>query len=749
MGTLNPDLLSKDMDAIMNDAAELRREFNQQSIQPELLLLALIRRPETAAARLFKVFAELRGVEVEKLERQVKLAAQSRRDQNGNLDFVVRGNKKVPLSRQTIILLDDALSIAQAQHEVRIDTDHALTVLSEPSMSTSGLLRQEGITPKAIQDTWTDSTDYGSVKANGTVRNLVKTATQAVHFREDLLREIINVLGQTVNRHVILLGRDGVGKRTLAYSLGLLMKEGRGPVGLSNLVQIDETALLDNDLQALRAGISKAKNGILLIPNVHRFFGGPIKAEFSKATSLLQKAFLDDDPVIIATTTDNEYGQRLANVTSITENSQIIRVEEATPEEAEDMLKVSKPHIERQYDLIIDDEAIKLTVNLAKRYLAATPLPRSAFHLMHRTASMVRNSDNDPFRTEQTSPDGVLDSNDVMLAASEMTGIPLDQLGEDERERLANMEAHLHQDIKGQDEAVEVVSKAIKTARVGLKDPRQPIGKFLFLGPTGVGKTELARKLAQFMFGTEEAMLPLDMSEFKDESSINRLIGSPTGYVGSEDGGQLTEKVRQTPYIIVLFDEIEKAHPRIMDILLQVMEEGRLTDGRGVVTRFTDAVIILTSNIGSEYLSVPNLTEEIKEQVWEDLQDPSVSGLRPEFLNRLDEVVMFNALDDAALEEIMWLLLAKEQKLIAERGIDLTFTEGAVKYMLSLNDEPEYGARPLKRIIRRELREPLADFLLKANPGAGTEVNVSKSRKKDGGLKFTAEVAGEEVVLEH
>ncbi|MGB1288939.1 MAG: AAA family ATPase, partial [Aggregatilineales bacterium] len=244
--------------------------------------------------------------------------------------------------------------------------------------------------------------------------------------------------------------------------------------------------------------------------------------------------------------------------------------------------------------------------------------------------------------------------------------------------------------------------------------------------------------------GSEEAMLALDMSEFKDESSVNRLTGSAPGYVDSDAGGQLTERVRQQPYTIVLFDEIEKAHPRIMDILLQVFEEGRLTDGTGTVTRFTDAVVILTSNIGSEYLSVPDLDEEIIEDVMEEVRE----NLRPEFINRLDEVVMFNALSNDNLAGIMQILLRKENKLAEERGLKLSFTDGAVNYMLAQNDQPEYGARPLKRLISRYVRAPLADFLLQSNPPVGTEVKISASRKKKGGLKFSALVDGKEVAVE-
>ncbi len=321
-----------------------------------------------------------------------------------------------------------------------------------------------------------------------------------------------------------------------------------------------------------------------------------------------------------------------------------------------------------------------------------------------------------------------------------MTGIPVNKLGQDERLRYASMVEHLKERLIGEDEAVLTVSRAIKTARVGLKDPKRPIGAFLFLGPTGVGKTELARALAEFMFGSEDAMLPLDMSEFKDESSLNRLIGSPSGYVDSEAGGQLTERVRQQPYIIVLFDEVEKAHPRVLDILLQMIEEGRLTDGRGNPTYFSETVIILTSNLGSEDLAVPVITDEIREETMEEVR----TWFRPEFLNRLDEVIMFNALSAEDLHSILKLLLKSEKKMAGDRGLTLDFTDAAVQWMLAQNDEPEYGARPLKRIIRRFVREPLADFLLKVNPPPGTQVKVDADSTA---LRFAALVDGKEMTV--
>lgn len=743
MGTLNPALLSKDLDAALNDAASLKDQYRKPSIMPELLLLALLRGKDTAAARVLDIFKNSRGADIERLTRQTQLAVESRRDQDGNLDFVAAGNRNVPLSRQTIILIDDALSVANAQNEVRVDTDHVLLVLAESTISTSGLLRQHGITPKAINDVLGDTSQI--VRTDGTTQDFVAGAKsgklKAVYFREGLLRDLINILTQSVNRHVLLIGPDGVGKRTLAYSLALLMSEGKGPKQLKSLVQVDESALLDNDQKAIRAGLSQARGGVLFIPHIHRFFGGPIKAEFSKSTPLIQKAFLDGDPVIIGTTTEQEYSQRLATVSAIAERSQLLRVPEPTVDETIEILKVGRPHLENDYSLKVTDEALTISARLAKRYMSATPLPRSAEQLLHRAAAMVSMSQQTQLAYKNNVDDASsLDAEDVTLAASQMTGVPVSKLGQDERLRYASMVEHLKERVIGQDTAVLAVSRAIKTARVGLKDPRRPIGAFLFLGPTGVGKSELAKVLAEFMFGSEDAMLPLDMSEFKDESSLNRLIGSPSGYVDSEAGGQLTERVRQQPYIIVLFDEVEKAHPRILDILLQVIEEGRLTDGRGNTTYFSETVIILTSNLGSHTLAVPVITDEVRDEAMEEVR----TYFRPEFLNRLDEIIMFNALSDEDLYEILKLNLRGEQKLGAERGLNLEFTEAAMQWMLAQNDEPEYGARPLRRIIRRSVREPLADFLLRANPPAGTQVTIDAPASGDG-LEFSAVVDGKEI----
>jgi len=463
---------------------------------------------------------------------------------------------------------------------------------------------------------------------------------------------------------------------------------------------------------------------------VQRFFGGVLNAEFPKAQGDVQRAFIDPEMVVVATAPEAAYEAHMAANSTLAEHSQVLKVPEPDLEETVEILRVHKPHIEADYELEIAVDALEAAATLAKRYLTEAVLPASALQLLHRACALLRmGSRFGSMRGEgllpnlqlAPSPDARLDADDVTLAASLMTGIPVAKLGADERSRYAHMVEHLHRRIIGQDEAVLAVSRAVKTARVGLKDPRRPIGSFLFLGPTGVGKTELAKALAEFLFGDEEATVTLDMSEYQQEHTVNRLIGAPPGYVGYESGGQLTDAVRERPYTVVLLDEVEKAHPRVLDILLQVMEEGRLTDGQGRTASFAEAVIIMTSNLGSRYLTESVLTDEAREMVMGEVK----AAFRPEFLNRLDEIILFHPLSAQNLRQILGLMLRKETQLLEARGVGLEVDEAAYDWMLAQNDHPEWGARPLRRIIRRYLREPLADYLLEADPAPGATVRVS------------------------
>ncbi len=734
MTVLNPDLLSEELSKTMSVASELA---GSRLLTPEYLLLAFIRTPECAAFDLLARLSEERGFKLKHLEHEVERAAKANRGLDGGMFFLADGDRRVPLSRKLIEVLDEALSVAHSLDEVWIGSDHALGTMCDPGIPTAPILRRYGITTSVLRDIMTGRV----LRRKTTTQDVVASAREgqfhAVYFRERLLSELINILTQKWPRHVILIGPPGAGKRTLGYSLGLLMAEGKGPTDLDRLVTVEEAALLDNPVMAIQSGLKRAKGGILFVPHIHRFFGGTFKAEFPKAGVKLQKALLGDDPVIMGTTTYQDYKARLESSAVVAERTHRLQVEPPDVDETVEILRVKKPHLEVDYGLQIEDEALQVAARLASRYLSETALPRSAEQLLHRACALVSMSAQPqlPFRPI-TKTDTRVDAEDVTLAASQMTGIPVNKLGEDERTRYASMVEHLHERLIGQDEAVMAVSRAVKAARVGLKDPKRPIGAFLFLGPTGVGKTELAKALAEFMFGSEEAIIALDMSEYQDESTVSRLIGAPPGYVGYEGGGQLTERVRRRPYSVVLFDEVEKAHPRVLDILLQVIEEGRLTDGQGNTVPFGETVIILTSNLGARYLTEPVLSDETRAKVMAEVR----AHFRPEFLNRLDDIVIFHPLAPEHLRAILDLMLKKEAAMATGRGLSLRFTDAAREWMLSRNTHPEWGARPLRRIIRRYVREPLADFLLRENPPPGTLITV------DAGDDMLTFAAGQEPV---
>ena len=720
MGTLNPNLLSKHTAVVLNEAAKLITLYGKRTLMPEMALLAIIRTPDTAARRILDKLAAERGFKLNDLEREVETQVKARDGRPADFVFKLEGGGQVDISDELLKAIDDALTIAQASDEVWIGSEHLLSALAQSGVSTAGMLQARGITPSALTDTLRDR----SISKRMTTRDWVAEAKSGerapVFFREELLRELIGMLSVKTQRHVILVGPNGSGKRSLAASLALLIAEGKGPSGIESMIEISEQALLDNPVDAVRAGIGQAKRGVLFVPHIARFFGGPGRAEFYQAEKAMAKALLDSDAIVIATASETEFNERLSG---IARSAPTLRVPPASAEDTTHILNVHEPHVAREYGLKIAAGSASTIAAMAARYLTATALPGAAMQLLHRACGLVRMSTQQDlaFRPDLP-PDAVLDPDDVMLALSQMTGIPASKLGQDERTKYAQMAEFIKSRLIGQDEAVLAVSRAVKTARVGLKDPKRPIGSFLFLGPTGVGKTELAKALAEFMFGSEDNLIALDMTEYQQEDSLNRLIGAAPGYIGFEGGGQLTDRVRQMPYSIVLFDECEKAHPRILDVLLQMMDEGRLTDGQGRVASFADAVIILTSNLGAEFLVDLSLGDRARDLAMEVVKH----HFRPEFLNRLDEIIMFNSLSPEALRKVLDLMLKKEVKLAEQRGVALEIGDSARAWLLSKNDHPEWGARPLRRIIQKFVREPLADFLLEKNPPAGTKVEFVK-----------------------
>ncbi len=720
MGKLDPNIPSQELTALLNDAAALLPQYDQRVLTPELLLLAFLRAPQCRAGEILGHFSQQRGFALDRLMRRVEAQARMRRGRDADFVFVDRRGRPIALSDEMLVVLDEGKSIAGAMGEVWVGSEHALAAMSQAGVSTAGLLQQNGVTPTALTQILASQTASRSSTTVDWVAQARSGDIRPAYFRRDLLRELINLLSLSGERHVILTGAPGVGKRTLAYSLALLVAEGRGPAGVQSVVQVDEKAYYENTVAAIRAGLRKAKNGILFVPDIHRFFGGVIHAELPKGAVPLQKAFLGVDVTILGTTTAAHYDARLSKTVAVSAHSRMLRVPPASEKETVEILAAIKPSLESEYEIAISDSSLTPAATLAGRYLAAKPLPGSAVQLLHRACALLRTSTQQNLSFEPGRSDATLDPDDVSLAASMITGIPVTRLGADERSRYAQMVEHIQRRIIGQDQAILALSRAVKMARVGLKDPRRPIGSFLFLGPTGVGKSELAKVLAEFMFGSQDALVAIDMSEYMDESAVNRLIGAPPGYVGYQGGGQLTDRVIAAPYTVILFDEVEKAHPRIVDVLLQVMDEGRLTDGQGRRASFGEAVILLTSNLGARYLGDPELGDLARQKAMEQVK----SHFRPEFLNRLDEIIFFNRLSDQDLLKILNILLKKEMALAAERGITLTFDDNLGEWLLARNEHPEWGARPLRRIIQRHIRERLADYLLTENPQAGASIHI-------------------------
>jgi ATP-dependent Clp protease ATP-binding subunit ClpC len=736
MGTLNPNIPSPELTKALNATAARMRTLKLPRITPALLLLTFARDGGSAANRMLQALAAERSFRLDELAISAEHLAKNSPGLDADFAFVDDAGQRVPLSTEMLVALDEGRAIAQASDETQVGAEHALGGLAERGISSASLLRRYGISPETMASRLTGIAQNKRVGSQDVVAQAKAGEVAPVYVRADLMQDLKGLLALADHRHVILVGDAGVGRKSLVAGLGLQIAEKQGPPGVISLVQAPETALLADAEKAVDTAWKQAKDGILFLPNIERFFSGAAaNAEFPKATRAVQRALLAQSPVVIATTTDAAWNDRLASDSVVREHTHRLRVPEPTVEETLKILEVHRPRLEHDYGVKIEDSALPAAANLGKRYVAGVALPTSALAALHRAGALLKLAAQGtlqplPGKTLPVSTDSVLDADDVAAAISVMTGIPVSKLGLDERQRYARMVEALHQRIIGQEEAVMAVSRAVKIARVGLKDPKRPIGSFLFLGPTGVGKTELAKALAEFMFGSEDAMVVLDMSEFQQDHTVNRLIGAPPGYVGYEGGGQLTEKVRQRPHTVVLFDEVEKAHPRVLDVLLQILEEGRLTDAQGRTVSFADTVVIMTSNMGSQYLDEPVVTDEKRDQVLETMRQT----LRPEFLNRIDEIVLFSQLMPDQLKLILDLMLKKEIRLLEDQGFLLEITPAAREWMLAQNDHPEWGARPLRRIIQKNLREPLADWMLTANPEKGSRVVVDGGEQ---GLSFT------------
>lgn len=624
--------------------------------------------------------------------------------------------------------------------------------------------------------------------------------------REKEIQRVIQILSRRTKNNPVLIGEPGVGKTAVAEGLALEIAKGNVPEILKDkrVVSLDLTGMVagakyrgdfEERIKAAIDEVKKSKNTILFIDELHTIVGAGAAEGSADAANILKPSLARGDFQVIGATTLNEYRKYIEKDAALERRFQPVKVGEPTPEQAVQILKGLRDSYEAHHKVKITDEAINAAVTLSSRYIADRYLPDKAIDLIDEGASKVRlasltSPDNvkeledeiadyekekasaineqdferaarlrdeqkelqtklddakKKWQEQQKGNSGEVTAEDIAKIVSEWTGIPVVQLTKEESERLLNMENVLHERVIGQSEAVTAIAKAIRRGRVGLKDPKRPVGSFIFLGPTGVGKTELCKALAEAMFGDENAMLRLDMSEYMEKHTVSKLIGSPPGYVGFEEGGQLTEKVRRKPYSVVLFDEIEKAHPDVFNMLLQILEDGRLTDSQGRTVDFKNTIIIMTSNVGARLITEKqsslgfnseneNAEESEKKGIKELVTGELRKVFRPEFLNRVDDIIVFNKLNKDEIKQIAVKMLKTLENRLDKMNIKISFTDNAVSEIADKGFDENYGARPLRRAIQNEIEDPLSEQMLEGKVKDGAVVTCDFA---DGQFTFT------------
>jgi len=599
--------------------------------------------------------------------------------------------------------------------------------------------------------------------------------------RSKEIQRVIEVLSRRTKNNPVLIGEPGVGKTAIAEGLAQQIVNNEVPEILRDkrVMTLDMGTVVagtkyrgefEDRLKKVMDEIRQAGNIILFIDELHTLIGAGGAEGAIDASNILKPSLARGELQCIGATTLDEYRKYIEKDAALERRFQPIRVDEPTMEESIQILAGLRDRYEAHHRVSITDEAIEAAVKLSDRYISDRFLPDKAIDLIDEAGSKVRlrsyttppnlkelevkledvrkekdsavqsqefekaaslrdteqrlreqlEETKKTWKEKQGKENNEVTVEDIASVVSSWTGVPVSKLAQTETAKLLNLEETLHSRVIGQEEAVIAVSKAVRRARAGLKDPKRPIGSFVFLGPTGVGKTELARALAEAMFGDEDSMIRIDMSEYMEKHSTSRLVGSPPGYVGYEEGGQLTEKVRRKPYSVILLDEIEKAHPDVFNILLQVLEDGRLTDSKGRTVDFRNTVLIMTSNVGAEALKRNKFVgfniqdgeqdyKDMKGKVMEELK----KAFRPEFLNRIDEIIVFHALEKKHLEEIVTLLSEQLVKRLKEQNISLELTSAAKEKISQEGYDPEYGARPLRRAIQKHIEDRLSEELLK------------------------------------
>ncbi len=669
------------------------------------------------------------------------------------------------LTGRARLAMEKAAAEAAAMHQGYIGTEHILLgVLRQSESGGAQALTRAGAD---LNDIYTDIMDAfgvpnGRGKAQtGAVRSSVRrTETRVldqysrdltelalsggidpVVGREAEILRAVQILARRTKNNPVLVGEPGVGKTAVAEGLAMHVARGEAPAELANkrIVSLDIPAMLagtkyrgdfEERVKAVLKDVKRAGDVILFVDELHTVIGAGSAEGAIDAANILKPALGRGEVQIIGATTPEEYRRHIEKDAALERRFQPVRIAEPDRAHTLAMLDSLRPALEKHHAVRITDTAITAAYELSVRYINDRFLPDKAIDLLDEAAASVRVA---------ARPDAVVREGDIAQVVSRWTEIPVTGLDKTEAERLKNLEPELKKRIIGQDEAVSAVARAIRRSRVGLKDPARPVGSFLFLGPTGVGKTELCRALAATVYGDERAMIRLDMSEYMEKHTVSRLIGSPPGYVGYEDGGQLTEKVRRKPWSVVLFDEIEKAHEDVWSILLQIMDDGHLTDSAGRRVDFSNTVIVMTSNVGAKAITggrarlgfsgeAANAERDMREQVMDELK----ATFRPEFLNRIDETIVFHRLSEENMYAITQNMLALVEKRFEKLGLHLAVPEETARRLARAGHNDAFGARPLRRAVQHTIEDAAAELLLdgRAKPGSKISAVVANGEVK-------------------
>ncbi len=763
------DRFTKRARRVLTLAQEEAQRLNHSYIGTEHLLLGLVREDSGLAVRVLRDL----GVEPKKIrERVEKTVGRGQRNPYTKITLTPRTKRAIELAVDEARLLGHhyigtehlLLGLVRAGEGVAVDVLKGLGLNLDKVRTQTTQVMQESSLPAA-----TSSKSKGTPLIDQLGSDLTAQAKAGkldpVVGRQVEIERVIQILSRRTKNNPALIGEPGVGKTAIVEGLAQRIANNQAPDVLlgKRVVMLDVGSLVAGTMyrgqfeERLKRVIEEIKTSkaILFIDELHMLVGAGSAGSSVDAANILKPALARGELQCIGATTLDEYRRNIEGDAALERRFQSVMVGEPSIEETVQILKGLRGRYEDHHNLKISDEALVAAANLAARYVPDRYMPDKAIDLVDEASARVRlykipseselnkiKADGDEPPTTEKPP---VTAEDIAEVVSMWTGVPVRQLATEEKVRLLEMEKSLHQRVIGQDEAIETISKAVRRARAGLKDPRRPIGTFIFLGPTGVGKTELAKALAEFMFGSEDALVKLDMSEFMERHNVSRLVGSPPGYVGSQDGGQLTEAVRRRPYSVILFDEIEKAHPEAFNMLLQIMEDGYLSDAKGKKVDFRNSILIMTSNVGADLIKREtslgfaisrneNLNaEDSYKKMRKKVMDEMERTFRPEFRNRLDGTMIFRALNRGEIYQIVDLLLNRVREQLKEQSISLFVTEAVKQVMSEDGYDPDFGARPLRRVIQSQIEDALSEGLL-----AGTFVN---------GDPVQADVINDEIIL--